>query len=124
MDKRLEQALDFSNFRMILTTRQENLKVLMNNKLILNYGGGLFKVTQELIAYVALLIMSGTNELILIDENDTPIKIENLKEFAKEAAKTRDNAVNQYYISYQKLSEARDIRKVIDWNEENKKDDE
>ena len=120
MDKRLEKALDFSNFRMILSTRQANLKTLLNNKLMLNYGGGLFKVTEELLAFVALILMGGTKEAILIDENDIPIKIEKLVEFAKEAANKRDKAVEQYYNSYQKLSEAREIRKVIDWDEENK----
>ena len=73
MDKRLEQALDFSNFRMILTTRQENLKMLMNNKLTLSYGGGLFKVDKELFSFVGMLRLNGINEFILIDENDIPI---------------------------------------------------
>ena len=120
MDKRLEQALEFSNFRLILSTRQANLKTLLNNKLMLNYEGGLFKVTEELLTFVSLILMGGTTEAILIDENDIPIKIENMKEFAKEAAVKRDKAVEQYYNSYQKLSEAREIRKVIDWDEENK----
>lgn len=117
MDKRLEQALDFSNFRMILATRQKNLKLLMNNKLMLSYEGGLFKITPELINFLALAIMGNNNTLIVIDENDIPIKIENLKEFAKTAAAKYDKAVEQYYNSYQKLSEAREIRKVIDWDE-------
>ena len=122
MDKRLEKALDYSNFRMILNTRQANLKTLLNNKLMLNYGGGLFKVTQELISFVAMIIMGGTNDAIIIDKNDIPIKIENLKEFAREAAAKHDKAVAQYYISYQKLIEARSIRKVIDWDEESKEE--
>ena len=81
MDKRLEKALDFSNFRMILLTRQENLKVLMNNKLMLNYGGGLFKVNKELISLIILILMGGGTEAIFIDENDIPIKITELKDF-------------------------------------------
>jgi hypothetical protein len=120
MDKRLEQALDFSNFRMILTTRQENLKVLMNNKLMLSYGGGLFKVDKELLTFVGLYLLGGDKELILIDENDIPIKIEDLKDFAVRATTQYEKALEQYYNSYQKLSEARDIRKVIDWDEETK----
>ena len=117
MDKRLEQALDFSNFRMILTTRQENLKTLMNNKLMLSYGGGLFKVDKELLSFIFMLMFSKSDEAIIIDENDIPIKIENLEEFAEKAAAQYDKALEQYYNSYQKLSEAREIRKVIDWDE-------
>ena len=118
MDKRLEQALDFSNFRMILTTRQENLKTLMNNKLMLSYGGGLFKVDKELISLVILILMGGGTEAILIDENDIPIKITTLKDFGEKAKEKYEKALEQYYNSYQKLSEAREIRKVIDWDEE------
>ena len=122
MDKRLEKALDFSNFRMILLTRQANLKVLMNNKLMLNYGGGLFKVDKELISFIALTSLSKNRNPIFIDENDIPIKIENIEDFAEKAAAKYDKALEQYYNSYQKLNEAREIRKVIDWDEEDKKE--
>lgn len=118
MDKRLEKALDFSNFRMILSTRQENLKVLMNNKLLMSYKGSLFKVSIELISFVHSLVVGGIKEFIFIDSNDIPILVTNLQEFGVTAYEKYKSAVNQYYKSYQKLSEAREIRKVIDWDEE------
>lgn len=120
MDKRLEQALDFSNFRMILLTRQQNLKVLMNNKLNLIYGGGVFKIDPELLTFVGLLLIGGKNKAILIDTNDIPILIEDLEDFSEQAAEKYDKALEQYYKQYQKLSEAREIRKVIDWDEKTK----
>ena len=122
MDKRLEQALDFSNFRMILLTRQENLKVLMNNKLMLNYGGGLFKVDKELLSHLFMLMSAELNQFIFIDSNDIPIAIKDVKEFANKAMEQYRKALEQYYRSYQKLNEAREIRKVIDWDEEDKKE--
>lgn len=122
MDKRLEQALDFSNFRMILLTRQENLKVLMNNKLMLNYGGGLFKVDKELISFIGIILLNENKNVILIDTNDIPILIEDLKDFAEKASAQYEKALGQYYKSYQKLNEAREIRKVIDWDEADKKE--
>jgi len=122
MDKRLEKALEFSNFRMILLTRQENLKVLMNNKLILNYGGGLFKVSPELISFIGIILLHKHKDIIIIDTNDIPILIEDLNEFAKKAVDKYTKAVTQYYNSYQKLNEAREIRKVIDWDGEDKEE--
>ncbi len=121
MDKRLEQALDFSNFRMILMTRQKNLKTLMNNKLTLIYGGGVFKVDKELISFVNVLMRSNIKKFIFIDSNDIPILIEDLKDFGRATFDKYREALNQYYKSYQKLSEAREIRKVIDWDEDEKK---
>ncbi len=122
MDKRLEQALDFSNFRLILTTRQENLKVLMNNKLMLTYGGGLFKVDKELIVFIHMLVAGGDKRFNFIDSNDIPILITDLQEFGKKAFELYSSVLEEYYESYQKLSEAREIRKVIDWDEEDEKE--
>ena len=120
MDKRLEKALDFSNFRMILAKRQENLKTLMNNKLTLSYEGGLFKVNIELISFVDLLIRAKEKNFCFIDSNDIPILVEDIELFALELSKVYTKALNQYYRSYQKLNEAREIRKVIDWDEKEK----
>lgn len=122
MDKRLEKALEFSNFRMILSTRQENLKVLMNNKLMLAYAGGLFKVDQNLLGFLGALTIKGEKEFIFIDSNDVPVLITNLKDFWDQCISLYSNALKQYYTSYQKLSEAREIRKVIEWNGEEKQE--
>ena len=117
MDERLEKALEFSNFRLILATRQENLKLLMDNKMMLSYGGGLFKVDRELLLFIDMLIKANEEKFVFIDTNDIPILIEDLTEFGLKATEKYINALNQYYTSYQKLNEAREIRKVIDWDE-------
>ena len=118
MDKRLEQALDYSNFRMILSTRQKNLKVLIDNKLLMSYKNSLFRVDKGLISFVSTLICGGANEFVFVDTNDIPILIKDLQEFGKKAYERYKSVLNQYYESYQKLSEAREIRKVINWDEE------
>jgi len=118
MDKRLEQALNFSNFRLILATRQKSLKVLLNNKLKLSYEGGLFKVDKELITYLDTLLSKNTKNCVLLDVNDIPILINDIKELFDKSTELYSKAINQYYQSYQKLEEARDIRKVTDWDED------
>jgi len=119
MDSRLEKALEFSNFRMILATRQANLKLLMDNKLMLHYEGGMFKVDKELVSFVWTLMVAEINEFIFIDTNDIPIAIKDVASFAKAVMEKYRSALVQYYKSYQKLNEAREIRKVIDWDETN-----
>jgi len=117
MDKRLEQALEFSNFRMILATRQENLKLLMKNKLMLSYEGGLFKIDKDLISFIGTLLEKGESEFIFLDSNDIPIQVTKLEDFYIQVIEKYKLALKQYHQSYQKLSEARDIRKVINWDE-------
>lgn len=118
MDKRLEKALDYSNFRMILATRQKNLKVLMENRLNLSYQDGLFKINKEMLSFIGVLLINGAKETVIIDVNDIPILIEDLEDFGKKASETFGKAIEEYYESYKKLDQARDIRKVIDWNED------
>ena len=118
MDSRLENALDFANFRMILSTRQKNLKRLFDNKLLFHYNSGIFKATPEFLAFVHYFVENDYAQFIFIDQNDTPIKIDNISEFFKIALDKYYISVYQYYDSYQKLIEARDIRKAVDWENE------
>jgi hypothetical protein len=118
MDERLEKALDYSNFRMILTTRQKNLKTLMENRLSLSYQGGLFKINKELISLLFVLMASELNEFIFIDSNDIPVLVTDVQDFAKTTMEKYRDALAQYYRDYQKLDQAREIRKVVDWDEE------
>lgn len=118
MDTRLEKALDFSNYRMILNTRQENLKTLMENKLVLSYEGGLFKINQSLLSFIYTLLSQGIEEYIFIDQNDSPILISDVNAFYQKAKEKYESTIKQYFSSFQKLNEARNIRKVIDWENE------
>lgn len=117
MDDRLEKALEFSNFRLILITRQKSLKTLLHNKLLLNYNSGLFRIDMTLISYINSLIEGKQKECIVLDINDIPIKIENLSDFKDKINENYQKSLNQYYKQYEKLMEAREIRKVIDWDE-------
>jgi len=119
MDSRLVKALDFSNFRMILSNRKENLKRLFNNKLLFHYNSGIFKATPEFLAFLVTVIMREKQDgFIFIDQNDTPILVEDLDDFYNVAFNKYKTALKQYYDSHQKLSEAKEIRKVLDWEDE------
>ena len=90
----------------------------MDNKMKLSYEGGVFKIDMPFITFLSSLLQAKEESFIFIDINDTPILINTLNEFALEVYKKYMDALNQYYMSYQKLNEARDLRKVIDWDEE------
>lgn len=119
MEKRLEQALEYSNFRLILAARQENLKVLLKNRLMLTYKNGLFKVDMTLINFVDSLLSRNFKEFIFIDSNDIPIYVTNLYDFFEALMQKYEKALDHYFKSYQKLEEAREIRKVINWDAKN-----
>jgi hypothetical protein len=116
MEKRLEQALDYSNFRLVLATRQENLKVLLKNRLIISYNGGFFDVNINLISFLNALIDAGEMEFVFIDKNDVPILVDDLPKFLSECLERYKDAIYKYHSGYEKLQQARDIRKVLDWD--------
>lgn len=119
MDSRLENALDFANFRTILSTRQKNLKRLFDNKLLFHYNSGIFKATPEFLAFLVTVIMRERQDgFVFIDQNDTPIHITDLDDFYNEAFNKYKTALVQYHESHQKLTEAREIRKAVDWENE------
>ena len=120
MDKRLEQALEHSNFRLILAARQENLKVLLRNRLLLTYDNGLFRIDSNMITLVKSLIDTGEKEFVFIDSNDIPILIKDLTDFWNKIIERYKDAYMKYYNSYLKLEEAREIRKVINWDGDQK----
>ena len=122
MDTRLEQALEYSNFWNILSTRQENLKVLLKNRLLLTYGGGLFSIDPTLIGLIRSLISIEEKTFIFVDNNDIPIMIDNLQDFEEKVISKYRDALESYYKNYQKLNEAREIRKVINWDDKVKKE--
>lgn len=117
MDQRLEQALNFSNFRLILSTKQKNLKILLNNKLKVSYQGGLFNIDQTLITYLYQLNEMNVSKCILMDLNGIPILITDIKDMLEIIIDKYNKALESYYKNYQRLEEARDIRKVVDWDE-------
>jgi len=80
------------------------------------YNGGLFKATQELIAFV--YAWSGTEEIWPQDQGDpifledtygNPIRIDNRKEFYQRACEQYQQAMNQWH---QQHAELKKIRKV------------
>ncbi|NBP57205.1 hypothetical protein EBU71_11865, partial [bacterium] len=82
MDERLEKALEFANFMVSLNNQKRSLKEKYYTDCVYYHNGGTFKITKELITFIkALLDLDNNEQVIVIDDNDLPIRIENLKHF-------------------------------------------
>ena len=64
MDKKLEEALDFSNFRFTLNTRKQNLKLRMKSMLTVGYNNTIFSATIELINFSKLIMDTGNEQYV------------------------------------------------------------
>jgi len=114
MDERLEKALDFSNYMITLENQKRILKEQYQNNIIFYFGGGQFTVTQQLLSFCQSLIQLEQSSTILIDDNDIPVEIEDLKNFTNNVVNVYWKAANTYLIEYNKLRSNRTIEGIID----------
>tara|TARA_B100000609_G_C16900872_1_gene274546 strand:+ start:43 stop:420 length:378 start_codon:yes stop_codon:yes gene_type:complete len=112
--ERLEKALDFSNTMQTFNLNKNNLKVKTQNLLNYSTNGGTFNIDQSLLGFMHMIVSSGKKEVIIMDKNDIPIKIENTEKFLEDISSLYFEAINEYYNDYQKLKSSRKIEKVLE----------
>ena len=113
MDERLEKALEFANFMVTLNNQKRSLKEKYHNDCVYYHSGGTFNINKSLITFVKTLIDLGNNSIVtLIDDNDLPIRVENLEEFLSNILDQYFVASNSYYNDYQLLKKNRNVESL------------
>ena len=94
----------------------ENQRALYESRFKLlsrySFNGGTFQVTPELIMYVEHLLKEVTTDVI-IDDRNRPILVENLSEFLFNIKACYREAVNEFYHSYKRLTEAKNTEEIL-----------
>jgi hypothetical protein len=115
VDERLKKALDISNYMVTLNNQKRLLKEKFYENLIYFDSGSQFIVTQNLITFVKLLVESGYDtDVVLIDDNDIPVKIANLQDFYQNILDVYFRSANEYMNEYEKIKKSRTVEKLID----------
>ena len=119
MDERLKKALDFSNYMVTLNNQKRVLKEKFYEARIHYFNGGQFSVTQELLTFVGMLCeKDDTNNIVIIDDNDTPIRIKDLNEFLDYIMNIYFVSANEYQTEYEKLRSKRKVSGLVEHDEE------
>lgn len=113
MDERLQKALDISNYMVTLNNQKRILKEQYRENLIHYFAGGQFTITQQLISFCQSLIALNQSGTILIDDNDIPIEIENLEDFAHDIYSKYFEATNRYLTEYNQLKTNRSVESIM-----------
>jgi len=109
LTKQIKQATDYQINKTILREK-------IQTDLHFTYNGGLFKATQELIAFV--YAWSGTEEfwpwdhgnpIFLEDTYGNPIRIDNRQEFYQRACEHYQQAMNTWHQQHEELKRIRKI---------------
>ena len=100
---------------MITLNNQRNLiheKFLENCVHYVN--GGKFNVNRELINFCNTLIQNNQNSSILIDDNNSPIEIENLQDFLDKILDIYSTNSNSYLQKFNELKKTRTVEGILD----------
>lgn len=110
MDERLEKALDFANFMVTLNNQKRSLREKYYTDCVYYHNGGTFTITKELITFIkALVDLGNTESTVIIDNNDLPVRIDNIKQFLDDILDQYFIASNSYYNDYQLLKKNRNV---------------
>ena len=82
---------------------KSNLQQRMEARLNVSYNGGFFLVTKELINFLSLY---DANEIIILDDYTTPIKVNALELFEKATARYQE-IMNEWAEEYEKIKKIR-----------------
>lgn len=113
MDERLQKALDVSNYMVTLNNQKRILKEQYKENLIYYYNGGQFTITQQLISFCQSLVAMSQESTILVDDNDIPVEILDLKAFAEDLNSKYFETSNRYLSEYNKLKKNRSVESIM-----------
>jgi len=115
MQEQYKKALDFSKYRQTFSIQRKNLKEKIDAKLTYGFNGGIFKIDRTLLNFVEMLIYKDRSEnVVLLDCNETPILIEDLVTFREEVFDRYFSATFEYHEEYQKIKKARSVESLLE----------
>jgi hypothetical protein len=104
MEKSLESIIKKSNRMLSVRLKRQTLKEKFDADITFGFNTGIFKIDQSLISFVDTIIANGkTHNAVLLDVNQTPILIEDLKLFLSMIIDRYFMALGKYHAGYQDL---------------------
>jgi hypothetical protein len=114
MEQRLQEALDFTNYRQTLNNQLHKLKIKTEGMLIHAEAGGKFTINQQLICFLDYLVKNGYMHATLLDDNKSPVHIDNTQLFLKIITTKYFEVTNDYLQESLAIKKSRNVKSVID----------
>jgi len=111
MDDKLKNALDFANYAHVLHNQKKLIKQKFLDNCVYYHNAGKFTITPDLLVYC---LSYKQKTCILLDDNNIPIKITNLKDFTDTISTKYNQAKEQYYEEYTKLTANKSVKGLLD----------
>lgn len=114
MDERLEKAFQTANYMATLSNLRKTALEEYNQSLVFYFQGSSFTVTRELINFVKTLHDLGNTESIILDDNNIPLKVVDLKLFLDNILLVYREATNGYLAKYGEIKSKRRVVDLVD----------
>lgn len=117
MDKRLQEALDFSNYRLTLSNQRNNLKQRAEIQKLVNHNNGIFTASVEIMGYINYLISIGAEQQVFLDNNEMPVLVKDLPAFLEKLNSAYTMAMNEFFVENEKLKRQRNLKTLVNIND-------
>jgi hypothetical protein len=114
VDERLEKAFQTANYMASLSNLRRVALEEFKQGLIYYFQGSSFTVSRELIVFVHTLTELGNTESVILDDNNIPLNITNLKEFLTNILNVYGLATNAYLAKYSEIKSKRRVEGLVD----------
>jgi len=114
VDERLEKAFQTANYMASLSNLRRVALEEYKQNLIYYFQGSSFTVTRELIVFVHTLTELGNVESVILDDNNIPQNVTNLKEFLNNILNVYGLATNTYLAKYGEIKSKRRVEGLVE----------
>ena len=100
-----DQAREQVSLAIDQTRLKEQLKQRVKLQLVLNYAGGTFMISTELLAFLHLY--KDRQQVVLPDAYTNPVLIDNIAEFTDQCMARYEETMNEWHAEYAKIKTLR-----------------
>ena len=109
MDERLEKAFQTANYMITLSNQRKVILEEFQQSLIYYFQGASFTIDRNLITFIGTLVARETTVAVVLDDNNIPVEIPNLKVFLDEIISIYFSATNEYLVKYTQIRSKRRV---------------
>lgn len=113
MDERLEKAFQTANYMTTLSNQRKVILEEFQQSLIYYFQGASFTADRSLITFVSAILARGTTTSVILDDNNIPVEVSDLKLFLDEITSIYFSATNDYLIKYNQIKTKRRVGDLI-----------
>lgn len=113
-DERLVKALEFSRYMVTLNNQKRIAYEKFLENCVYYQHGGKFSINVDLINFLNTLTSKDIDTFVLIDDNKTPINIDDISSFADEVMDIYFTQLNEYLQEYERLRSNRSVEGLLD----------